>query len=228
MADINHRERTIKVKIVYYGPAVGGKTSNLKVLFERALGSRRGQFLSVNSLQDRTILCDLLPLRSGGFRGYELKLQLAAVPGQAMYAASRRVILKNVDGIVFVANSATDRWHECQQSYQEMIANLLALQLDPRRIPLVLQYNKRDLPEVMDVADLSRAVQVAGLGKTIDDKRVLADITFDVRRGDYVALLGANGAGKTTTLRCVTGLLSPHGGRVRVAADVDEYRGASA
>ncbi len=158
MVDINHRERTIKVKIVYYGPAVGGKTSNLKVLFERALGTRRGQFLSINSRQDRTILCDLLPLRSGGFRGYELKLQLAAVPGQAIYAASRRVILKGVDGIVFVANSATDRWHESQQSFQEMTGNLLAQQLDPRRIPLVLQYNKRDLPEVMPIADLSRAL----------------------------------------------------------------------
>ena len=158
MADINHRERTIKVKIVFYGPAVGGKTSNLKVLFESALGTRRGQFLSINSRQDRTILCDLLPLRSGGFRGYELKLQLAAVPGQAIYAASRRVILKGVDGIVFVANSAADRWHESQQSFQEMTANLLTLQLDPRRIPLVLQYNKRDLPEVMPIAELSRAL----------------------------------------------------------------------
>src|SRR5262245_4915737 len=98
MAEINQREPTIRAKIVYSGPAVGGKTTNLKVLFDRALGARRGQFLSINSAQDRTILCDLLPLRSGGFRGHELKLQLAAVPGQAMYAASRRVILKGVDG----------------------------------------------------------------------------------------------------------------------------------
>jgi len=158
MADIDHRERTIRVRIVYYGPAVGGKTTNLTVLFDHARGERRGQFLSVDSAQDRTILCDLLPLRSGGFRGYELKLQLAAVPGQAMYAASRRVILKGVDGIVFVANSATDRWHENRRSFEEMTANLLAQHLDPRRIPLVLQYNKRDLPEVMPIADLSRAL----------------------------------------------------------------------
>ena len=89
MVEFNRQERVVKVKIAYYGPAVGGKTTNLKVLFDRALGGRRGQFLSVNSAQDRTILCDLLPLRSGGFRGHELKLQLAAVPGQAMYAASR-------------------------------------------------------------------------------------------------------------------------------------------
>ena len=162
MADINHRERTIKVKIVYYGPAVGGKTTNLKVLFDRALGTRRGQFVSINSAQDRTILCDLLPLRSGGFRGYELKLQLAAVPGQAMYAASRRVILKGVDGIVFVANSATDRFHENRQSFQEMTGNLLAQRVDPRRIPLVLQYNKRDLPAVLSMAELSRALNDRG------------------------------------------------------------------
>lgn len=198
MADINHRERTIKVKIVYYGPAVGGKTSNLKVLFDRALGARRGQFVSVNSAQDRTILCDLLPLRSGGFRGYELKLQLAAVPGQAMYAASRRVILKGVDGIVFVANSATDRWHENLQSLQEMTANLLAQRLDPRRIPLVLQYNKRDLPEVMPIADLSRALNdrrapelpaVAPTGDGVLEtfSAVLSLVVDDLRRS-YAAL----------------------------------------
>jgi signal recognition particle receptor subunit beta len=158
MVDINHRERTIKVKLVYYGPAVGGKTTNLQVLFEHALGPRRGQLVSVNSAQDRTILCDLLPLRSGGFRGYDLKLQLVAVPGQAMYAATRRVVLKGADAVVFVANSAADRWHENLQSLQEMTANLLAQQIDPRRIPLVFQYNKRDLPEVSEIADLSHAL----------------------------------------------------------------------
>jgi hypothetical protein len=193
MAEINHRDRSIRAKIVYYGPAVGGKTTNLKVLFDRALGGRRGQFLSVNSAQDRTILCDLLPLRSGGFRGHELKLQLAAVPGQAMYAASRRIILRGVDGIVFVANSATDRWHETQQSFQEMTANLLAQQLDPRRIPLVLQYNKRDLPQVMPLADLSRALNdrralefaaVASKGEGVLEtfSAILALVVDDLRR----------------------------------------------
>jgi hypothetical protein len=112
MVDIDHRQRVIKVKLVYYGPAVGGKTTNLKVLFERAAGTRRGQFVSVNSAQDRTILCDLLPLRTGGFRGYDLKVQLLAVPGQPMYGATRRVVLKGADGVVFVANSAEDRWPE--------------------------------------------------------------------------------------------------------------------
>ena len=158
MVDINHLQRTIKVKLVYYGPAVGGKTTNIKVLFERALGSRRGQFVSVNSAQDRTILADLLPLRTGGFRGYDLKVQLLAVPGQAMYAATRRVVVKGADGVVFVANSADDRWSENLQSLQEMAANLLAQQIDAARIPLVFQYNKRDLPAVIELPALSRAL----------------------------------------------------------------------
>jgi signal recognition particle receptor subunit beta len=158
MVEVAHRQRVIKVKLVYYGPAVGGKTTNLKVLFDRAAGTRRGQFVSVNSAQDRTILCDLLPLRTGGFRGYDLKVQLLAVPGQPMYAATRRVVLRGADGVVFVANSADDRWQENLQSLQEMVANLLAQQIDANRIPLVFQYNKRDLPAVIELAALSRAL----------------------------------------------------------------------
>jgi signal recognition particle receptor subunit beta/GAF domain-containing protein len=217
MADFNHRERTIKVKIVYYGPAVGGKTTNLKVLFDRALRTRRGQFVSINSAQDRTILCDLLPLRSGGFRGYELKLQLAAVPGQAMYAASRRVILKGVDGIVFVANSATDRWHENHQSFQEMTANLLVQRLDPRRIPLVLQYNKRDLPAVMPMADLSRALNdrrapefpaVAPTGEGVLEtfSAILSLVVDDLRRSYATLQLPAGQTVEAWTKEAVEGM----------------------
>jgi signal recognition particle receptor subunit beta len=158
MVDIQLRERTVKVKLVYYGPAVGGKTTNLKVLHERALGSRRGQLVSVNSTQDRTILCDLLPLRSGGFRGYDLKLQLVAVPGQAMYSTTRRIVVKGADGVVFVANSASDRWQENLKSLAEMVSNLVTHRLDPKSIPLVFQYNKRDLPDVVPIEALSRAL----------------------------------------------------------------------
>ncbi len=158
MVDVNHQDRTIKVKLVYYGPAVGGKTTNLKVLHENALAERRGQFVSVNSLQDRTILCDLLPLASGGFRGYALKLQMLAVPGQTMYAATRRVVVKNADGVAFIANSASDRWQENAQCLQEMVVNLKAQHLDPASIPLVFQYNKRDLPDVVEIDALSGAL----------------------------------------------------------------------
>ena len=163
MVEFNRQERSIKVKIAYYGPAVGGKTTNLKVLYDRARGGRRGEFVSVNSQQDRTILCDLLPLKSGGFRGFDLRFQLAAVPGQAIYAPARRVVLRGSDGVVFVANSATDRWHENLQSFRELQGHLLAQQIDPATVPMVLQYNKRDLPDVLEIAALDRGLNARRL-----------------------------------------------------------------
>jgi signal recognition particle receptor subunit beta len=158
MVELNHRERTIKVKVVYYGPPVGGKTTNIQVLHQHALATRRGELVSITSAQDRTILFDLLPLRTSGFRGFDLRLQVLAVPGQAMYAATRRLILKGADSVVFVANSAADRWEENIQSFREMTQNLIAHQLDPQSLPLVLQYNKRDLPELTPVEFMDRAL----------------------------------------------------------------------
>ena len=158
MVELNHRDRTIKVKIVYYGPPVGGKTTNLQILHRTADAQRRGEMISVNSAQDRTILFDLLPLKTTGFRGFDLRLQVLAVPGQAMYAATRRLVLKGADSLVFVANSALDRWEENIQSYREMTTNLLSHHLDPSSMPLVFQYNKRDLPQVMEIEALDRTL----------------------------------------------------------------------
>ena len=158
MVELNHRERTIKIKIVYYGPALGGKTTNLQVLHQHAQQERRGELIAINSAQDRTILFDLLPLKAAGFRGFDLRLQVLAVPGQAMYAATRRVVLKGADALVFVANSAADRWEENIQSFREMTQNLLVQQLDPAALPIVLQFNKRDLPQVTSVEFMDRAL----------------------------------------------------------------------
>ncbi len=163
MVEYNQAQRTVKVKIAYYGPALGGKTTNLKVLHERAKPQQRGDLVSVNSEQDRTILCDLLPLRTGGFRGFDLRLQLLAVPGQTTYAAPRRTVLKGSDGVVFVANSAIDRWQENLQSLQELEGNLRVNDLDPATIPLVFQYNKRDLPQVLEMAALDRGLNARGM-----------------------------------------------------------------
>lgn len=154
MVELNQRERVIRIKLVYYGPPVGGKTTNLQVLHRRAAGTRRGELISVNSAQDRTILFDFMPLKTSGFRGFDVRLQLVAVPGQVMYGASRRVALKATDGVVFVANSALDRFEENLQSFGEMQQYLQANSIDPTRIPLVLQYNKRDLPEVLPIESL--------------------------------------------------------------------------
>ena len=158
MVELNHRDRTIKVKLVYYGPPVGGKTTNLQILHRSAAAQRRGELISINSAQDRTILFDLLPLRTPGFRGFDLRLQVLAVPGQAMYSATRRLVLKGADSLVFVANSALDRWEENIQSYREMTHNLISHRLDPQQMPLVLQYNKRDLPQVLEIEALDRAL----------------------------------------------------------------------
>jgi signal recognition particle receptor subunit beta len=158
MVELNHRDRTIKVKLVYYGPPVGGKTTNLQLLHRCADAKRRGDLISINSAQDRTILFDLLPLRTPGFRGFDLRLQILAVPGQAMYSATRRLVLKGADSLVFVANSALDRWEENIQSYREMTQNLLSHHLDPAAMPLVFQYNKRDLPQVLEIEALDRAL----------------------------------------------------------------------
>ncbi|HXK08655.1 MAG TPA: hypothetical protein VMT70_03320 [Vicinamibacteria bacterium] len=158
MVELNHRDRTIKVKLVYYGPPVGGKTTNLQILHRCAEARRRGELISINSAQDRTILFDLLPLRTPGFRGFDLRLQVLAVPGQAMYSATRRLVLKGADSLVFVANSALDRWEENIQSLREMTQNLVSHHLDPEAMPLVFQYNKRDLPQVLEIEALDRAL----------------------------------------------------------------------
>jgi signal recognition particle receptor subunit beta/GAF domain-containing protein len=158
MVELNHRDRTIKVKLVYYGPPLCGKTTNLQVLYQQADAKRRGEMISVNSAQDRTILFDLLPLKTPGFRGFDLRLQVLAVPGQAMYAATRRLVLKGADSLVFVANSALDRWEENLQSLREMTRNLVTHHLDPEQMPLVFQYNKRDLPQVLEIEALDRGL----------------------------------------------------------------------
>jgi signal recognition particle receptor subunit beta len=183
MVELNNRDRTINVKIVYYGPAVCGKTTNIQLLHQRALGNRRGELVSVNSAQDRTIMFDLLPLKASGFRGYDLKLQLAAVPGQAMYAAIRKMALRNVDSLVFVANSAVDRQQENVASFREMTGNLVTQHIDPATLPLVLQYNKRDLPEVLDVLSLDR--------------------TLNARQTTAIEAIGTRGVGVLETFKAI-------------------------
>ncbi len=158
MAEISLKDKTIRVKVIYYGPALGGKTTNLRVLHERAARGRRGEMWSINSFQDRTILFDLLPLHTVGPQGFDLRVQLLAVPGQAMYTASRRTALRGADAVVFVANSADDRLDENVRSLREMNRYLVEHQLDPAKIPLALQYNKRDLPRVLSIEDLNRAL----------------------------------------------------------------------
>ncbi|TDI45270.1 MAG: hypothetical protein E2P02_07600 [Acidobacteria bacterium] len=158
MVDINRRERYIRTKILYYGPAAGGKTTNLVVLHRLADKKRRGELVSVNLTQDRTILLDLLPVKTPAFGGYDLRFQVVAVPGQPVYAATRDMLLRGADSIVFVANSAADRWEETLSSFREMNENLLSQGLDPASIPVVFQFNKQDLPELTPLDAMERTL----------------------------------------------------------------------
>lgn len=160
--DLKPRERIVQLKVVYYGPAVCGKTTNLQMLHAAAIARHRGELITVNSQQERTILFDLLPLRGVGFHGFELRFQLVAVPGQAPYGATRRLVMRGTDAVVFVANSAADRLDENRASLAEMQENLKANGIDPDTIPMVFQYNKRDLPEILPVEVLTSALNPRG------------------------------------------------------------------
>ena len=156
--ELKPRERIVQLKVVYYGPAVCGKTTNLQMLHAAAMARHRGELITVNSQQERTILFDLLPLRGVGFHGFELRFQLVAVPGQAPYGATRRLVMRGTDAVVFVANSAADRLDENVASLKEMHLNLKANDIDPDTIPTVFQYNTRDLPQISSIQELSDAL----------------------------------------------------------------------
>lgn len=152
----------MRAKIVYYGPATGGKTTNLQVIHSRSKQEKDLDLFSVDTSQNRTILFDLLPMSTPAFRNYQLRFQILGVPGQKLYATTRKMLLKNADSVVFVANSAADRWDESLESYREMSGFLLEQGIDPTTVPMVFQYNKRDLGDTVEVAVMERALNSRG------------------------------------------------------------------
>ena len=162
MVEINHADRSMRAKIVYYGPATGGKTTNLQVIHSRSKQDRDLDLFSVDTSQNRTILFDLLPMSTPAFRNYELRFQILGVPGQKLYATTRKMLLKNADSVVFVADSAADRWDESIESYKEMSGFLLEQGIDPTIVPMVFQYNKRDLGDTVDIQVMERALNSRG------------------------------------------------------------------
>jgi len=149
MPIVNFAAREITSKIVYYGPARSGKTTNLQYIHARVPESRRGPIVSLATEGDRTLFFDYLPLDLGRLSGYRTKIQLYTVPGQIYYDSTRRLVLQGADGVVFVADSRADRLEENIASFRNLQANLLDQGVDPRGVPLCLQYNKRDLPDVL-------------------------------------------------------------------------------
>jgi mutual gliding-motility protein MglA len=144
---INLAEREIQVKIVYYGPGRSGKTANLLYLHEAMADAVRGKMVTIDTQGDRTLFFDFLPLSLGQIYDMNIKIQLFTVPGQVIYDATRRLVLKGADGVVFVADSQTDQWERNLESLQNLSQHLQGERLELASLPLVLQYNKRDLAD---------------------------------------------------------------------------------
>jgi len=158
MVQFNFSERTIKAKVVYYGPAQSGKTTNLEQIHRLTDPSGQNRLISLNTAQDRTLFFDLLPFSLGTVAGYDFKVQLYTVPGQVQYNATRRVVLAGADAVVFVADSRKASFKENLAAFENMKVNLLANRLVPEKIPLVFQYNKQDLPDLQTEAEMSRSL----------------------------------------------------------------------
>jgi signal recognition particle receptor subunit beta len=155
MTFINYASREINCKIVYYGPGLCGKTTNLQHIFEATSPQSRGKLISLATETDRTLFFDFMPLELGTVRGFKTRFHLYTVPGQVFYDASRKLILKGVDGVVFVADSQEERMDANVESLYNLEENLRAQGYDLMKLPYVLQLNKRDLPNVVPVADLT-------------------------------------------------------------------------
>ena len=173
MAIINQATKELQVKIVYYGPALGGKTTNLVQVHEQVQTAQgnKGKLVSLATSSDRTLFFDFLPIEAMAIKGFKTKFQLYTVPGQVIYNTTRQLVLRGVDGIVFVADSQYDKMQENVKSFSNLEENLKALGLNLTTIPYVLQYNKRDLPgvapiEYMEFLLNNREVQVPSFGAT--------------------------------------------------------------
>jgi signal recognition particle receptor subunit beta len=151
---INYSSREINVKIVYYGPGLCGKTTNIQYIYDKVTPETKGKLITLATEMDRTLFFDFLPLELGKVKGFKTRFHLYTVPGQVYYDASRKLILRGVDGIVFVADSQRTRYDANIESIYNLHENIADYQLKLDDIPFAIQYNKRDLPDVIAVKDL--------------------------------------------------------------------------
>lgn len=163
MVSINYASREVCCKIVYYGPGLSGKTTNLQYVHAKVPGSTKGDLISLATEADRTLYFDFLPINIGTINGFAAKFQLYTVPGQVYYNATRKLVLRGVDGLVFVADSQADKLDENIESLQNLEDNLKEFGYQVDDMPMVIQFNKRDLPGVMSVEELNEKINVRGL-----------------------------------------------------------------
>ena len=194
MTFINYASREINCKIVYYGPGLCGKTTNLQHIYDSTAPQAKGKLISLATETDRTLFFDFMPLELGTVRGFKTRFHLYTVPGQVYYDASRKLILKGVDGVVFVADSQEERMDANIESLYNLEENLKTQGYDLLKIPYVLQLNKRDLPNVSSVEELTSELNrkgepvyeaVASKGDGVFDtlKAVAKQVLTELRKG---------------------------------------------
>lgn len=158
MSFINNNAKEIHCKVVYYGPSLGGKTTNIQWVYNQTSQDQKSKLNALETDIERTLFYDFLPLNVGEIRGFKTKFHVYSVPGQVIYDASRKLILKGLDGVVFVADSQTERMEENIESLRNLERNLEQQGYNLREIPLIMQYNKRDLPNVASISELRSAL----------------------------------------------------------------------
>jgi len=163
MSFINYSSREINCKIVYYGPGLCGKTTNLQFIYSKTNPDLKGKMISLATETERTLFFDFLPLALGQIRGFKTRFHLYTVPGQVFYDASRKLILKGVDGVVFVADSQIERMEANLESMDNLKINLLEQGYQLEKVPFVIQYNKRDLPSAAPLEEMRRQINLLGV-----------------------------------------------------------------
>jgi len=159
MVFVNHLEKKLEFKIVYYGPGLSGKTTNLKCVYDNLDDNTKGRFTSIPTQTERTLFFDFLPMGLGRINNFDIKLSLYTVPGQVFYSASRKLILKGVDGVIFVADSQEDRLDANIESINDLTDNLKDYNIEFKTLPYLLQLNKRDLNTALPVDTLVAKLQ---------------------------------------------------------------------
>jgi signal recognition particle receptor subunit beta len=160
MSFVNYHTKEINCKIVYYGPGLGGKTTNIQYIYQRTNPNNKGKMVTLNTENERTLFFDFLPLDLGQIRGFKTRFHLYTVPGQVFYEASRKLILRGVDGIVFVADSQVEKMNDNIESLRGLKENLKDQGYDINKIPMVMQWNKRDLPNITPESELENKLNI--------------------------------------------------------------------
>jgi signal recognition particle receptor subunit beta len=216
MSMINYASREINCKLVYYGPGLGGKTTNLEFVYNKVAPAARGKMISLATETERTLFFDFLPVDLGTIRGFKVKFHLYTVPGQVYYNASRKLILKGVDGVVFVADSQIERMDANIEAMQNLYENMVQHGYDLMKIPFTIQYNKRDLPNAAPVSELQAALNPGWPVEDPTKQRALADPYHEseflvsqqdgqwIERAPYFEAVALTGEGVFDTLKAIS------------------------